>query len=66
MGNMGFASNICAKEPIDFVNEKNVVLDFSCQHTTQISKLLSSGMMIDLAFFGTFKAVTECYVDPNN
>lgn len=23
-------------------------------------------MMIDKAFFGRFKAVTECYVDPNN
>ena len=30
MGNMGFASNICAKEPIDFVNDSHVTLDFSC------------------------------------
>ena len=66
-GNIGFAGNYCAKMPIDWEHEANVKLQVKCQHTTTISGVLSSGMMLDRAFpGGAVDAVHDCYLDKND
>lgn len=46
-GNMGFSGSACGKMPIDWAHEDSVNLTLTCQQTTEISSILSSGMMLD-------------------
>ena len=63
-GNIGFSGTACGKMPIDWHHEDYVELSLVCQQTTQISSILSSGMMLDIAFpGGSSDAVHGCYVD---
>lgn len=69
IGNMGYSSTVCAKMPIDWQHDavKGVNMAVHCQKSTSITKVLSSGIMLDKAFpGGTFDAVHSCYVDPDN
>ena len=66
-GNMGFTGTACGKMPIDWEHMDYVNLTFTCQETTHITDVLSSGMMLDRAFpGGMFDAVHDCYIDPND
>ena len=66
-GNMGFSSTVCGKMPIDWEHGDSVNLRISCQKTTVISEILSSGMMLDKGFpGGTMDAVHDCYFDPTS
>ncbi len=66
-GNMGFSSNSCAKMPIDWDHSTNVTMHIGCQKTTTISKVISSGMGLDLSLpGGSFDAVHSCYLDPKD
>ena len=51
-GNMGFSAPVCSKMPVDWVHDKSVKMSIGCQRTTQITEILSSGMMLDLEFPG--------------
>ena len=66
-GNMGFSGPICSKMPVDWNNDDSVIMSFGCQQTTEITEVLSSGMMLDLGFPGGKQdAVHDCYIDPDN
>ena len=63
---MGFSGTTCVKMPIDWINDKSVTLSIGCQKTTQITDVVSSGMMLDYAWGGWVDAVHDCYIDPKN
>ena len=68
-GNMGFSSTSCAKMPIDWdhPDKQYVELSITCQETTHIKKVFSSGMGLDHAIpGGKFDAVHSCYIDDND
>ena len=67
LGNIGFSGSVCNKRPIDWLNRDSLTLRVKCEATTQISGLLSSGMMLDDGFpGGNDDAVHNCYIDPDN
>ena len=46
IGNIGYPSNICSKNIIDWASaEESFVLQFECQATTSVQKVLSSGIV---------------------
>ena len=57
-GNMGFTKAICSKAPIKFgqtVQEKENAhpeLMFQCEHTTTISGIQASGLLLDTRYGG--------------
>ena len=65
-GNMGFAQFLCSREIIDW-NASNPMLrvDYECQGTTQISSVISSGLMLDSKLpHGTDPdSLRTCYFD---
>ena len=65
-GNMGFSGTSCVKMPIDWVADTSVTLSIGCEKTTQITEVVSSGMMLDYAWGGWADAVHDCYIDPKN
>ena len=67
LGNMGFSASVCSKMPVDWEHRTSVTLTISCQQTTQISSVISSGMSLDHHFpDGLFDANHDCYVDKND
>lgn len=63
-GNIGFSSSACAKAPIDWQHKDYVEMRVTCQSTTSISSIMSSGMMLDYEFpGGQMDAVHDCYYD---
>ena len=65
LGNIGFSASICARMPLDYPDESSLEMIANCQGTTQITGILSSGMMLDKSFGGNYDAVRDCYVDPD-
>lgn len=63
-GNIGFSGSMCARMPIDWDHEDSVTINIGCQGSTKISKMLSSGLVLDRAFpGGTLDASHDCYLD---
>ena len=65
LGNIGFSASICARMPLDYPDESSLEMIANCQETTQITGILSSGMMLDKSFGGNYDAVRDCYVNPD-
>ena len=65
LGNIGFPASICARMPLDYPDESSLEMIANCQGTTQITGILSSGMMLDKSFGGNYDAVRDCYVNPD-
>ena len=63
-GNMGFSGSICGMNVV-FWDSPTSNLDYQCQGTTQITSVISSGIMLDSDLpFGTDPDVLHrCYMD---
>jgi len=57
-GNMGFPTSLCVKGPVS-INQESTPLMISCENTTQITGVLTSGLL-DAS---DSNVLSSCYID---
>ena len=68
-GSLGFPDNLCSKTYLNWDKSDGVSMVFTCQQHTQISKVLSSGIIsYDSAddYPGLVEVFAKCYYDPTH